>query len=94
MLLGLRALTRQVENESSTLQDVTGLIGTLVSGVFLTIIGLINLMVLLGIVKVFRGMRRGRYDERRARARSPEAPSTCRSGREPRVDADRALESW
>jgi nickel/cobalt transporter (NiCoT) family protein len=60
---GMRTLAGQVENESSTLQDVTGLIGTLVSGVFLMIIGLINLMVLLGIVKVFRGMRRGRYDE-------------------------------
>jgi high-affinity nickel-transport protein len=65
MLLGfgMRALAGQVENESSTLQSVTGLIGTLVSGVFLMIIGLINLMVLLGIVKVFRGMRRGEFDE-------------------------------
>jgi high-affinity nickel-transport protein len=34
-----------------------------VSGVFLWILGILNLVVLLGIVKVFRGMRRGEYDE-------------------------------
>ncbi|WP_433473660.1 HoxN/HupN/NixA family nickel/cobalt transporter [Spirillospora sp. CA-142024] len=60
---GMRTLAGQVEDESSTLQNVTGLIGTLVSGVFLMIIGLINLVVLVGIIRVFRGMRRGEYDE-------------------------------
>jgi high-affinity nickel-transport protein len=38
-------------------------IGASVSGVFLWILGLLNLVVLLGIVKVFREMRRGTYDE-------------------------------
>ncbi|ETK34980.1 HoxN/HupN/NixA family nickel/cobalt transporter [Microbispora sp. ATCC PTA-5024] len=61
--IGVRALAGQVENEASTLQVVTGLIGTLVSGVFLMIIALINTMVLWQIVKVFRRMRRGDYDE-------------------------------
>lgn len=60
---GMRPLTGQVEDESSTLQSITGLIGTLVSGVFLVIIGLINLVILGGIVKVFLAMRHGQYDE-------------------------------
>jgi nickel/cobalt transporter (NiCoT) family protein len=60
---GVRALAGQVENSDSTLQKTTGLIGTAVSGVFLLLIAAINLVVLAGIVKVFRGMRQGEYDE-------------------------------
>lgn len=61
--LGVRALAGQVEDDSSGLQQVTGLIGTTVSGVFLLILGILNLAVLVGIVKVFRRMRHGDYDE-------------------------------
>jgi nickel/cobalt transporter (NiCoT) family protein len=61
--LGVRALAGQVENGTSALQKTTGLIGTTVSGVFLYLIGIINLVILIGIVKVFRQMRRGAYDE-------------------------------
>jgi high-affinity nickel-transport protein len=61
--IGVRALAGQVENASSGLQTTTGLIGTTVSGVFLYLIGIINLIILVGIVKVFRNMRRGAYDE-------------------------------
>src|ERR1700712_4156549 len=61
--LGVKALAGQVENDSSTLQRTTGLIGTAVSGTFLYIIAILNLVVLLGIVKVFRQMRQGRFDE-------------------------------
>jgi high-affinity nickel-transport protein len=63
LAVGVRALAGQVENDSSALQTTTGLIGTTVSGVFLYIIGIINLVVLVGIVKVFRRMRRGAFDE-------------------------------
>jgi len=63
LALGVRALAGQVENDSSALQQTTGLIGTTVSGVFLYIIGIINLVILVGIVKVFQQMRRGAYDE-------------------------------
>ncbi|WP_019203525.1 HoxN/HupN/NixA family nickel/cobalt transporter [Tsukamurella sp. 1534] len=63
LALGVRALAGPVEDENSTMQTVLGLIGTSVSGVFLWILGIINLVVLVGIVKVFRDMRRGRYDE-------------------------------
>jgi high-affinity nickel-transport protein len=40
-----------------------GLIGTSVSGGFLYLIAALNLVVLVGILKVFLEMRRGRYDD-------------------------------
>jgi high-affinity nickel-transport protein len=61
--LGVRALAGQVEDDSSSLHETTGLIGTSVSGVFLYVIAILNLVVLVGIVRVFRRMRRGEFDE-------------------------------
>jgi high-affinity nickel-transport protein len=63
LAFGVKTLAGQVENDASTLQQTTGLIGTTVSGVFLLIIGVINLVVLRQIVGVFRRMRGGEYDE-------------------------------
>jgi high-affinity nickel-transport protein len=60
---GVRALAGQVQNGSSSLHSVTGLVGTAVSGFFLLIIGVLNLVVLRQILGVFRAMRRGMYDE-------------------------------
>ena len=61
--LGVRALAGQVEDDGSALHSVTGIIGASVSGVFLWILGILNLVVLLGIIRVFRKMRRGHFDE-------------------------------
>jgi high-affinity nickel-transport protein len=63
--VGLKALAGQVEDDSSGLHSVTGIIGASVSGTFLWILGILNLVVLLGIIKVFREMRSGVYDEAR-----------------------------
>jgi high-affinity nickel-transport protein len=60
---GVRALSGQVGSDASTLHSVTGLVGTAISGVFLFIIGILNLVVLMGILKVFRQMRSGGFDE-------------------------------
>lgn len=60
---GVNALVGPVADESSTLQTVTGTIGPLVSGTFLWVLGLLNLMVLVGIVGIFRRMRHGHVDE-------------------------------
>jgi nickel/cobalt transporter (NiCoT) family protein len=64
LALGVRALAGQVEDESSLLQQITGVVGTAVSGIFLYIIGIINFVILIGIIKVFRCMRQGAYDEK------------------------------
>jgi high-affinity nickel-transport protein len=61
--LGVKALVGQVENNTSSLQQTTGLVGTAVSGVFLILIGVLNLVVLREILGVFRRMRHGDYDE-------------------------------
>jgi high-affinity nickel-transport protein len=61
--VGVKTLAGQVENGGSELHSVTGVIGASVSGVFLWILGILNLVVLVGIIKVFRDMRRGSYDE-------------------------------
>jgi nickel/cobalt transporter (NiCoT) family protein len=60
---GIRALDQQVKNDSSGLHNATGVIGTTVSGTFLYLIALLNLVVLLSIIKVFREMRQGRYSD-------------------------------
>ncbi|HET6503900.1 MAG TPA: HoxN/HupN/NixA family nickel/cobalt transporter [Amycolatopsis sp.] len=67
--LGVRTLTGQIEADSSGLHRVAGLIGSSVSGVFLCLIGLVNLVMLVGIVKIFRAMRSGGFDEAELEAR-------------------------
>ena len=62
--VGVRALDSPVKDDNSSLHQVTGWIGTLVSGFFLYIIAAINIVILLAIIKVFREMRSGRYNER------------------------------
>jgi high-affinity nickel-transport protein len=61
--IGVKALAGQVQNDGSELHSVTGVIGASVSGVFLWILGILNLVVLFGVIRVFREMRQGRYDE-------------------------------
>jgi high-affinity nickel-transport protein len=61
--LGVKALAGPVENDGSTLHAVTGLVGTGVSGTFLYLIAGLNVAILAGIVRVFRAMRRGSFDE-------------------------------
>ena len=60
---GVKALAGPVENDNSGLHSVTGVIGGSVSGVFLWVLGIMNLMVLIGILGVFRRMRGGHFDE-------------------------------
>ena len=62
---GIRALNSQVRDSHSALQHTTSVVGTLVSGTFLFLIAAINVGILIGIVRVFRAMRSGRYDSER-----------------------------
>lgn len=70
--LGIRSLVGPVEDDSSTLHTITGVIGPSVSGVFLWILGIINLAALLGIIRIFRDLRRGTYDEQELERRLDE----------------------
>lgn len=59
---GIRTIVGPVCDDSSTLHHYTGLIGTSVSGVFLYAIAFLNVIVLVGILRVFTRLRRGEYD--------------------------------
>jgi high-affinity nickel-transport protein len=73
--VGVRAIAGQVSDDSSTLQSITGVVGTAVSGSFLYVIGLINLVVLFGVVRAFRSLRSGERDEAALeRALAPRGP--------------------
>src|SRR4029077_3592454 len=61
---GIRALDDQVRNGRSCLHTVPGIIGTGVSRTFLYLIAALNVVVLPGIVKVFREMRNGAFDDK------------------------------
>lgn len=63
LTLGLKAVVGPVTQSSSALHRYTNLIGTGVSGVFLYLIAILNVIVLAGILGVFARMRRGVYDE-------------------------------
>jgi nickel/cobalt transporter (NiCoT) family protein len=60
---GLAFATKTVNAELPAFRTYGGVVGASVSGVFLLLIGLLNLAVLLDIHGVFRAMKRGRYDE-------------------------------
>jgi nickel/cobalt transporter (NiCoT) family protein len=69
LAVGLGVAAKAVNAEIPTFQAYGGTIGTSVSGVFLLAIGLLNLIVLLDIVRIFRDMKTGSYDRERLEQR-------------------------
>jgi high-affinity nickel-transport protein len=63
IIIAEKTVFSAVSHNNSGLQQFGGLFGTIVSATFLFLIGALNLVVLAGIVKVFRSMHRGEYDE-------------------------------
>jgi high-affinity nickel-transport protein len=60
---GIRALDAQVKNSNSSFQQTASIVGTLVSGFFLFLIAALNIVILNSILKVFREMRSGLYND-------------------------------
>ena len=60
---GLAVAAQTVHSQLPTLQTYGSTIGASVSGLFLLLIGALNLLVLLEVVGVFRRMKRGHYDD-------------------------------
>ncbi len=58
-----KAVYGAVSNSHSHLERFGGVFGTAVSAGFLYLIALLNTVILVGIVRVFRSMRRGEFDE-------------------------------
>jgi high-affinity nickel-transport protein len=61
--IAAKAVFNAVVTPHSGLQTAGGVAGTVLSASFLWMIAALNLVVLVGIVRVFRDMRRGIYDE-------------------------------
>jgi len=60
---GLAVAFETMHSTIPTLQTYGSTIGASVSGTFLLLIGALNFVVLLDVVRVFRRMKRGQYDE-------------------------------
>ena len=67
VVVGVRGLSGAVADDGSALHQATGLIGPTVSGTFLFVIGVLNLVVLVSIVRVFLRMRDGHSTRRSSR---------------------------
>jgi len=63
LIIAAKTVLPAVTHSNSSLESFGGTFGTIVSATFLFLIGVLNLVILAGILKVFRSMRRGDYDE-------------------------------
>jgi high-affinity nickel-transport protein len=68
LITGGTQLAGRLMNENSRTHQVLGVLGTGISGSFLYLIAALNLVALVGILRVFRAMRAGTYDERELEA--------------------------
>lgn len=63
-LTGLLVLATKAVVENNTLHRSSGsIIGTAVSGIFLFLIGIVNVLIVVGVYHVFQRIRRGKVDE-------------------------------
>jgi high-affinity nickel-transport protein len=62
LAVGVRAVAGDLD-DTSRFKQIMGLIGTILSGGFLVLIGLLNLLALVGIARVFRRMRTEPLDD-------------------------------
>lgn len=63
IVIAEKVVYNAVSHNSSGLEQFGGVFGTIVSATFLYLIALLNIVILAGIVKVFRAMHKGTYDE-------------------------------
>src|SRR5581483_9530398 len=66
---GLAVAAKTVNSHVASFKEYGGAVGAGVSGTFLWIIGILNLLVLLDIVRIYRDMKRGSYDKERLEER-------------------------
>src|ERR1700730_5879671 len=61
--LGLAIAARAVQAHMPLMQSIGSVLGASVSGTFLWIVGILNLIVLIGIVRAYRQIKRGHYNK-------------------------------
>jgi nickel/cobalt transporter (NiCoT) family protein len=69
LAIGLAVAAAAIKADLPGFREVGSLIGTGVSGTFLLIIGVLNLVVLIDVIRIARDMRSGRLDEERLERR-------------------------
>ena len=63
LIVALILATRTIVGQIPALQSGGAVIGSTVSGVFLWLIGIVNVVILLGIYRLFKQMRAGKVDQ-------------------------------
>ncbi|MEX3634067.1 HoxN/HupN/NixA family nickel/cobalt transporter [Paraburkholderia sp. BR14320] len=63
LALGVHSVAGYINRENSAFHALTSVVGTSVSGAFLYLIAAFNLVTLIDIVKLFRQLRHGHFDE-------------------------------
>ena len=63
LVVAEKTVYQAVSHNGSGLEQFGGIFGTVVSASFLYVIAILNIVILAGIVRVFRSMRQGTYDE-------------------------------
>jgi len=58
----VKSVVQGVVSDNGQLKNIGGILGTSVSGGFLIVIGILNLIILLDIIRVYRRMRSGQYN--------------------------------
>lgn len=69
LVTGLALAAKSVDSRLPAVQAYGSSIGAGVSGTFLWLIGILNLVVLIDVVRIFFGLRSGAYDERQLEQR-------------------------
>lgn len=68
MVLAIAFSVQWIQKEMPQLQEIGGIVGTIVSGTFLIMIGIINLVILVNLYQIFRKMRNGVHREEQLEA--------------------------
>lgn len=63
LIVGLVVATRAVSASMPELQAAGNVFGTLISGGFLWIIGLVNVLIVVGVYRIFKAMKEGKTDQ-------------------------------
>jgi high-affinity nickel-transport protein len=63
LIVGLVFATRTIIGHIPFLENAGAVVGSMISGVFLWLIGLVNLVIVFGVYGIFKELRKGRLDQ-------------------------------
>ena len=62
LIVGLVLITRTIIGHIPALQSTGAIIGTTVSGIFLLLIGVVNMVIVLGVYRIYKELKRGKLN--------------------------------